>query len=145
MSLFEIAARKKFRFPSIKGDLVAEQLFDLPLQSEKGFSLNDVAIAIHNELKTQTEPNFVNTGTNPRKVELETKLALVVHVIETKKAENAAAADNARRNAEREQLVEILNDKKKSELLGLSAAEIEQRIAALIRFNQRAHGDFGHE
>lgn len=36
-----------------------------------------------------------------------------------------------RKRAEREQLVELLADKKKSDLLGLSAAELERRIAAL--------------
>jgi hypothetical protein len=131
MNLLLLAARNKFRFPSTKGVLTFEQLWDLPLQSKAGFSLDNVAQALDAEIQAAGRTSFVDKSGNPAKTELQAKLDLVVEVINAKQAENAAAANSARRRAEKDQLLEILHDKKKSELLGLSAAEIEARIAAL--------------
>ena len=131
MSLFELAARQKFRFMSSKGPLTAEQLFDLPLESKTGFDLDTVAKDVNAELQAVSVTSFVNTAGNPRKTELQSKLDLVVYIIQAKQAENAAARDKARRRAEREQLVELLNDKKKAELLNLPLEEIQRRLDAL--------------
>jgi hypothetical protein len=131
MSLFELATRHKYRFPSNKGPLLAEQLFDLPLESKTRFDLDSVAKAIHEELQALGTTSFVNAGPSPLKNELQNKLDLVVYIIKSKQDENAAARAASARRAEREQLVEILNDKKKSELLGLSPEELQKRIDAL--------------
>lgn len=131
MDLLIIAARNKFRFPSTKGPLTFEQLWDLPLVSKTGFDLDTVAQNVDREIQAAGRTSFVDKGGNPAKTELEQKLRIVVSVIEAKQAENAAARLAASRSAEKKQLLEILHDKKKSELLGLTTAEIEARIAAL--------------
>lgn len=131
MDLLVLAARNKFRFPSNKGLLTFEQLWDLPLQSKTGFDLDSVAQTLDIEIQAAGRTSFVDKGGNPAKTELEQKLQIVVGIIETKQAENAAARNAAARKAEREQLLEILHDKKKSELLGLSTADLEARIKAL--------------
>ena len=125
------AARNKYRFPSIKGPLTFEQLWDLPLQSKSAFSLDNVAQDLDREIQAAGRTSFVDKGGNPAKTELENKLEIVVYVIDTIQAENAAAVNVARRRAEKDQLLEILHDKKKSDLLGLSTAELEARIKAL--------------
>lgn len=131
MDLLITAARKKFRFPSSKGPLQLEQLWDLPLTAKSGFSLDAVAQDLDQQLQATGRTSFVDKGTNPEKTELEQKLQIVVGIIETIQAENAALRDAAAKRAQKTQLLEILHDKKKSELLGLSAAEIEERIKAL--------------
>lgn len=131
MDILIKAARNKYRFPSSKGPLTFEQLWDLPLQSKTDFSLDGVAQDLDRQVQAAGRTSFVDKGSNPIKTELEEKLAIVVAVIETKKAENAAATDKARRRVEKDQLLEILHDKKKADLLGLSTAELEARIAAL--------------
>lgn len=131
MNLLILAARNKFRFPSNKGALTFEQLWDLALQSKTGFSLDNVAQQLDAEIQAAGRTSFVDKGGNPAKSALQAKLDLVIEVINAKQAENAAVVLGARRRAEKDQLLEILHDKKKSELLGLSAAEIEARIKAL--------------
>jgi hypothetical protein len=99
-NLFELAARKKFRFNSDKGPLTVEQLWDLPLIAKVGpaivptADLNRVAQAVNAELKAVTEESFVNVKPNPLKGELETKLELVKHIIAVriKQAEDIKAA-----------------------------------------------------
>jgi hypothetical protein len=131
-TLFINAARNKYRFPSIKGDLTVEQLFDLPLESKAGFDLDAVAKSIHAQLLNASRPSFVNPGTTAGPAtELNEKLELVVTIIQTKQREAQAAVDAAKRKAERAQLVELLSDKKNQQLLNLTVDEIERRIALL--------------
>lgn len=128
---FELATRNKFRYPSIRGDLTTEQLWELPLQSKTGFDLDSVARGINQQLKAITEESFVNTSTNPAKPELEAKLAVIVHVIGVKQAENEAARKAGARKAERERLTEILHLRNQEELMKLDPAELQRRIDAL--------------
>ena len=52
MNLFEIASRNKLRVPTTKGDLTVEQLWDLPLKSANGLSLDSIAIALNKQLES---------------------------------------------------------------------------------------------
>lgn len=130
-NLFKYAAISKLRFPSVRGDLTTEQLWDLPLESKSGFDLDSVAKAVNKELKAQAEESFVATTTNPAKGQLEVKLEIVKEVI----ADKIAAAESSRaakaRSAERQTLLEILHNKKAGELQELSVEELEKRISAL--------------
>ena len=134
MSLFESATRNQYRFKSVKGDLDVEMLWSLPLQSTKpnNADLDTIAKTINAELKALSEDSFVTPNTNSaRKRELEEKLAIVVHIIGVKQAENEAARTAAARAAERKRLVEILEVRNSEELMKLSPAEIQAKIDAL--------------
>jgi hypothetical protein len=128
---FMQAARLKYRYPSTKGELTTEQLFDLPLQSKSGCDLDNVAKEINRQLKAVTEESFVNTSTSPAKLDLEDKLAIVVEIIHIKQAENARVARESERRAERQKLTEILHLRSQEELMKLSPAEIQARLDAL--------------
>jgi len=130
VSLFEIAARRKFRFPSSKGDLTAEQLFDLPLQSRTGFDLNSVAKACSTALKAVGEENFVGTPT-PGQEELAQKLEVVKYVIKVKLDESEARSQAEARRQEAQKLEDLLGRKQDEALNALSTEEIEKRLAAL--------------
>lgn len=130
--IFERAARAKFRFPSTKGDLNTEQLYDLPLTSKTvGFSLDDVAKRINADLKAATEESFVAVATNPARGELTAKLDVVKAVIAYKIAENERRRTAANKAAEKQFLLDLL-DKKRGDALGeLSIEEIQARLNAL--------------
>ena len=131
MNMFEIAARKKFRFSSTRGELTTEQLLDAPLRSKDGFDLNAIAKAANAALKEVSEESFVETTKSPATAALELKLEIVKYVIQSKLDEEAAAKDRAARKIEKDKLVEILASKKNEALLGLSEKEIQRRIAEL--------------
>ena len=131
MNIFEQASQQKLRFPSVKGELTTEQLWDLPLQSKNQFDLDTVAKTVNNELKNVTEESFVATTTSPVKTILELKFEIVKHVIAVRIATNAAARDQAARKAEKDKLIGILADKQDEALKGLTPEEIQTRIAAL--------------
>lgn len=131
MSNFKKAARLKLRFPSIKGHLSAEQLFDLPLTSKSGFDLDAVAKQINASLRLASEDSFVTTKPNLEKDLNQLCLDIVKEVIADKIAENEANANAVAKRHEREKLLEVLQGKKDAALENLSEEELEAKIRAL--------------
>lgn len=130
--MYENAIRNKYRFPSSKGELTVEQLWDLPLTSARGTSLDEVAISVNGNLKNLPAESFVAHSTNAAaKAVLEEKLAIVVHIIQTKQAENEAARTAAERKQQRDRLTEILHVRTQQDLMSKTPEEIQAMIDAL--------------
>lgn len=131
---FEKATRMKLRFSTDKGDLTVEQLWDLPLThtSEKGVSLDGIAIAANRELQSLATESFVSTATtNPRKGVLELQLSILKRIIAVKIEDNEKARLRAAAASERARLTEILASKEDAALANLSVEAIQQRLAEL--------------
>lgn len=131
LNIFELAARKKLRFSSTKGELSVEALFDLPLESRDGGNLDTIAKAVNSELKAVAEESFVKTSTNPQKAVLELKLEIVKFVIADKMEAAAKRVAASAKAAERATLLEALGNKETEALHALTPAEIKARLAAL--------------
>lgn len=132
MNIFERASRCALRFDSAIGELTTEQLWQLQL-TRKGdaVDLDKLARATYQELKGKEEVSFVNVKPDPRKEELELKLEILKHVIETKVA-SAQAAEKAHENAERKRkLLAALSAKEDAALTSMSREEIEAEIAKI--------------
>lgn len=130
-NLFEYAARTKLRFPSSRGELTVEQLWDVPLRSKDDFNLNAVAKSVNNNLKAVSEENFVETTKTAQHTKLEATFELVKHIIDVKLAEEADAKNRADKKIEKEKLLKILGEKQDGKLSELSENELKKRIAAL--------------
>lgn len=130
-NLFLKATRSKFRFDTTKGKLSVEELWDLPLQSKTNQpNLDDIAKALHRQLKSDDTISFVTTSTTSD-VEVRSRFDIVKFVIDTKVAENTAEAAK-RTNAEKKQrLLGVLENLENEALTKLSADEIRKQIAAL--------------
>lgn len=129
--LFMIASRKKLRFTSDRGDLVVEQLWDMPLTAKNGFSLNSLAIAVNKELKSYEEESFVETSTNPRRNDLAIMLEILKIVIAIKQKEDKDRKEAASRAAMRQQIREAIEAKRQEGLSSLSLEDLEARLAEL--------------
>lgn len=130
-NLFEYAARTKLRFPSSRGELTVEQLWDVPLRSKDDFNLNAVAKLVNNNLKAVSEENFVETTKTAQHTKLEATFEIVKHIIDVKLAEEADAKNRADKKLEKEKLLKILGEKQDGKLSELSENELKKRIAAL--------------
>lgn len=128
---FKKAAKLKLRFPSIKGHLSVEQLFDLPLTSKNGFDLDSVAKQINAGLRLASEDSFVSTKPNLEKDLNQLCLDIVKEVIADKIAENEEKSQALAKRQQKEKMLEILQGKKDAALANLSEAELEERIRAL--------------
>jgi hypothetical protein len=129
-NLFEYATRNQLRFPSSKGELSVEQLWDVPLRGGD-FNLNNVAQRANALLKAIDAENFVETKRTPAHTVCEMRLETVKYIIETKLAEEEAAKKRAANKAKKEQLLGILADKQAGKLSELSEKELQKQIAAL--------------
>lgn len=137
-NIFEIASRRKFRFPSVIGELTTEQLWDLPLTASSRApatvyrnDLDSVAKAVNAELKSVSDESFVATRPNPRKGELEMMLDVVKHVIAVKIEDAARATAAADRAEKRRKLAEALVNKQDDAIRNLTEDEIRAKLAEL--------------
>ncbi len=130
-NIFEYAARHKIRFPSIRGELSVEQLWDVPLRSRDDFNLNAVAKVANKALKEVSEESFVETTKTIEHTRREAVMEIVKYVIDAKLAEEEAAKTRATRKQDKEKLLSILAEKQAGKLSELSEREVQRRIAAL--------------
>lgn len=131
-NIFEQASRQQLRFETIKGTLSVEDLWELPLTSTTGKAcLDGIAIALHKQLRASTDVvSFVDsTATQDPAVQL--RFDLVKHIIETRKAENAEAA-NAKAKAEtKQQILAALDRKRAGAIEAMSEEQLKQMLAGL--------------
>lgn len=123
--MFEKASRLKLRFPSERGALGVEDLWDLPLTSNNGVSLDNVAKALSREVKESEEESFVVQATKA-KTELTLKFDIVKHVISTRLAENEARQQALVRKGQKEKIRSIIDKKQDEKLEDMSIEDLKK-------------------
>lgn len=123
--LFILASRKKYRFPSDKGDLTTEQLWDVPLTSRNGYSVDNIAIAVNRELRSLQEESFVQNRSNPRRSELQNMLDILKEVIAIRQAESEQATELAKKQSQKKVIQEAIERKRQQNLESMSLEELE--------------------
>jgi alpha-D-ribose 1-methylphosphonate 5-triphosphate synthase subunit PhnL len=122
--MFQKAARQKIRFDSPKGQLTAEDLFDLPLTSTVGkANLDDIAKSLFKQLKSGDDMSFV-TPAQKTDGTVQLKFDIVKHVIDLRvveRDENAASADRANK---KQKILALIADKQDGELGAKSIDEL---------------------
>lgn len=130
-NLYMIAALEKFRFPSTKGDLTLEQLYDLPLKTNGNApSLNKIAQTLSALIQAEGAENFVDDKT-PTNQALEDKLEIVKEVIALRKAEKQSREQAAAKRELIAKLEDKLEAKRDQALSELSEQELLDKIAEL--------------
>lgn len=125
MNLFKEALAQKLRFKTIRGNISTEELWDIPLTSKNGFSLNDIAKDIYLELKQEVEIDFVG-GTTSENSEGNLKLEILKEIIKDKK-EAIERKEQEASSKTHNQFIDALIAEKKNE--SLKSMSIEELIA----------------
>lgn len=125
MNIFELAAREKLRFPSSKGLLLVEDLFQLSL-----VSLNEIAKKVNKDLKDSGEEDFLVEKPSTDKT-LESKLEILKFIITEKKDLAEKVKKRAAIKAELDLLKQISVSKKMEQLESLSLENINERMKEL--------------
>ena len=131
MNIFEQATRAKIRFSTPVGMLSVEDLWDLPLTSTRArANLDDVARLLDAELKSTSSVSFVN---DVSEVNAKTKLMfdVVIHVINTKIAEQKAAKSAADVREKKQKIMAIIERKQEESLSAASIDDLQQMLASL--------------
>jgi hypothetical protein len=124
-NIFERASKEKIRFATGKGYLATEDLWDLSLPS-----LDKVARNVHTDLKNAEEVSFIKTASTAS-TELNLKMDVIKHIIDYKLNLLDAAKERALKTEKLAELKDLLHDKTKEEMKGLSKEEIAKQIAEL--------------
>lgn len=129
--MFEKASRKQYRFPSTKGNLTVEDLWVIPLTSNRKDqpNLDDIARTLFKELKENETESFVIKSTKTDDT-IKDKFDIVKHIIDIRLAE-AEVAKLAKENKERKQLILAEIAKRKNDFSGSSMEELEKLADSL--------------
>lgn len=128
MNMFEHATRNKVRFPTTKGMISVEDLWDLPLfsRSANSVTLDQVARKLAVDLSDQEKlTSYVTTNSNDKVVrELQQKLEIVKYVIDVRRKE-VEEKEKAHEKAQKlKQIRELIAHKKNEELSNKSLEEL---------------------
>lgn len=132
MGLFEKASRLKLRFPSNKGALAVEDLWDLPLTSPTGkVNLDDIARTIYRQVKeTGDDISFVTPAQKVDEIP-QLQLEIVKHIITVRLAERDVLAQAALKREEKQKLLALIANKKNEVLAGKSLEELQAMVDRL--------------
>jgi hypothetical protein len=130
MELFERATRNKYRFESPQGLLSVEDLWDLPLASNKAgrANLDDIAQVLDKAIKSEgASGSFVIKNKAPDETKAN-MLKVVTTIIAIRMAE-AESAEKAKATRDRNRRIMELIEKKQDQTL--ESATVEQLQAML--------------
>jgi len=127
IDMFEQATRLKLRFALPGLNISTEDLWDLPLTSPRGVSLDDLAKSINREVKAHDEESFV-VKSSPADNGLTLKLDIVKRVIEFRLDAIEASNIAAENKAKREKIVDILCDKEHDSLKRKSQSDLRKML-----------------
>ena len=128
------ALKQKWRFPSKRGPLTIEDLFDLPLTKNKGLNLDTVAIEINNQLQEkQGSTSFVESTVEKTAeiTKLDTMLEIVKLIIKQRQDENKDKVHAAALESKRKELQFLIDQKQRESLASLSLKELQEQLEAL--------------
>ena len=121
-NIFEQATRRKLRFDTRIGQLSAEDLWDLPLLSDRNKpNLDEIAIELNRALKG-TEESFVSN--EKKDAVLQLKFDIVKHIIDTRVQEKEAKTAEVQRNTQIQKIDELIAAKQTEELANKSVEEL---------------------
>ena len=129
--LFEKASKLKLRFPIPKGEVTVEDVWDLPLTSTRGPSLNMLAKKLNRLSKDAEEESFVEEIKSKANTILELKFNIVKHIIEVKLKRRKAREDTALRKDKKEKLLGIIADKEMEGLKATSLSDLQKMVEDL--------------
>ena len=124
INLFEMATRKKFRFP-FKGMISVEDLWDLSVKN-----LDTVFKALNAEAKQANEESLLAVKSDEDTI-LDAKIAIIKHIVAVKQAEEAEKVKAAANRAQARRIQELIANKKDAELQGKSIEELQAMLSAL--------------
>ena len=128
------ALEQKWRFPSKRGPLTIEDLFDLPLTKNNGLNLDTVAIEINKQFQEkQGSTSFVESTTEKSAEikKLETMLEIVKTIIKQRQDEHEYKLNKAALDSKRKELQRLIDQKQNEALASLSVDELQQQLDAL--------------
>lgn len=124
MGLFEIATKKKYRFP-YKGLISVEDLWDLNV-----LALDQIYKALNKTLKDMGEESLLKTKSTEEK-DVENMVEIVKHIVSVKEQEKIDRLTKKENDAKKQRIMSIIADKEDKALTELSTEELRKMLDEL--------------
>lgn len=128
--MIEKATRIKLRFETVRGEVGIEDIWDMPLTSKNGFSLDDLAKDLYRKVKGNEEGSFVTKKSSKNEL-LELRFEIVKYIISVKIKEKEEKENATKLKAEKERLIALYKKKKDGKDEELSIDELKAKIDAM--------------
>ena len=124
MELFEIATKKKYRFP-YKGIITVEDLWDLNVTA-----LDQIYKNLNKQLKEMGEESLLKTKST-EETDIENMVEIVKHIVVVKEQEKTNRLAQKERDAKKQRIMSIISDKEDKALTELSTEELRKMLDEL--------------
>lgn len=125
MNIFEYATRHNLLFSSDKGSLTVQDLWQLPLTSTRGVSLDSIGKKIRKELHESEDDSLVETNKNTKATAtLTIMFDIIKHIINVKQTEATERKVKIEEDAKINLIESILQERKQMELYNMSSDEL---------------------
>ena len=121
-NLFEIASKKKFRFPYTKGNITTEDLWDL-----SKLELNKIYLKLQEQKDKENVKSLLDI--NNTTSSLDQKIEIVKHVFTEKVTAAKKAEDSLARSQKKKELQAILKDKEHEAYRNMSVEQLKAEIS----------------
>jgi len=128
--MFEKASRLKLRFSVANGNLSVEDLWELPLTHLRHPNLDDIAKGLYREIKDSDIQSFV-TETKASDGITQLKFDIVKHIIDVRKAEQAAAENAQANKVKKQQILALIAQKENEQMAGQSIEDLRKLAESL--------------
>lgn len=118
INIFEMAARKKYRFP-YKGTITTEDLWDLPLTA-----LDGIYKTLNKKSKDEQEDSLLQT--KKADADLQNMIEIIRHIVAVKQQEAEERLKAKERREQKQRIMEIMADKQDEALKGKSLDELQK-------------------
>lgn len=133
--LIEIAVRNNLTFKSATGELLPQDLFNLPLTSPRAnaASLDAIALALNAELEANSGKVVSFVKPTPSKVDYtQVKFDLVKAILDEKIAERDAAAAAAKKRERAQVIMAELAKRDENKIATATEDELKAELAAIL-------------
>ena len=122
-NLFEIAARRKYRFP-YRGQVSAEDLWDISVTG-----LDGIFKTLNSAVKAKSEESLLDKSSEDE--DLENKIDIIRYIVSVKLTEKKERESAAAKKELKQKLLEIKARREDAALESLTPEELERELAKL--------------
>lgn len=123
VNIFKEVVKKGLTFSTNKGNVLPQELFNIPLTSKNGYDLDNISKVVLAELRCTQEDSLVTTATLDTDNTL--RLEILKVVISDKQKEIADKEESIAKDAHNRKIKDLIESKKEDDLKGKSLEELE--------------------
>lgn len=127
VNIFEQATRKRIRFTTTLGQLNVEDVWQLPLISNKGVNLDNLAMQLQEECAEKCRTSFVQKA-ETKDEDAQLRFDIVLHIINVKLDEQEEAQKAADRRAHQQRIMALIERKELEQFDQKSLDELREEL-----------------